>query len=91
MYKIYFRGRVIKQLNKKLHPRDKDKVIFYLEKLAVNPFTQELDIKKLTAYAYFEKGYRLRVGEIRVFYEIDTDKKEIIVYNIDYRRTTTYS
>jgi len=48
-------------------------IIDKIKKLAVDPYSKELDIKKLKG----TEGYRLRVGEYRVIY--DFDKKKLIV------------
>lgn len=63
------------------------KVANKLKLLEKNPFEQGLDIKKL---AGTKKSYRLRVGEIRAIYQLEMDLKEIIIVDIDFRRTTTY-
>lgn len=33
-----------------------------------------------------EKGYRIRIGDYRVLYEVDDPKKTIIIYKIAHRR-----
>ena len=38
--------------------------------MAINPYEQSLDIKKLKGI----EGYRMRVGEYRVIYEIENQK-----------------
>lgn len=48
-------------------------VIDRIKRMAVDPYSKELDIKKLKG----TEGYRLRVGEYRVIY--DLDKKKLIV------------
>ncbi|OGM24551.1 hypothetical protein A2627_03445 [Candidatus Woesebacteria bacterium RIFCSPHIGHO2_01_FULL_39_28] len=90
MYKVVFRERVIKSLKRRIHPKDREKILSKVEDLAQDLFSRSLDIKKLLAFENLEKTYRLRVGEFRVFYELDTKTKSIIIYKIDYRKTTTY-
>lgn len=72
-------GRLPKNLQKKIAKK--------LKQLEGDPFQKGLDIKKL---AGTEKSYRLRVGELRLIYQMDTNLKEIFVADIDFRRTTTY-
>jgi len=33
-----------------------------------------------------EKGYRIRIGDYRVLYEVDDRKKSVIIYKIAHRR-----
>ncbi|PJE68902.1 hypothetical protein COU96_02730 [Candidatus Shapirobacteria bacterium CG10_big_fil_rev_8_21_14_0_10_38_14] len=90
MYKVAFRERTLKFLTKKLPFKSRKKVLKKIETLAKNPFTPTLDIKKLSFFKNLQKAYRLRIGNLRIIYELDTKKKKIIIYQIDYRRTTTY-
>lgn len=90
MYKVFFREKALKALQRKLHPKDKDRILQRIEVLSEDPFSSSLDVKKLSGFENIQKAYRLRVGEIRVIYELDTQTKKIIIYKIDYRRTTTY-
>lgn len=86
MYKLIIRPTVEKHFAK-LPKKLKEKILKNLKKLENNPFQAGLDIKKLIGP---QKSYRLRVGELRVIYELYTDGKEIFVTDIDFRRTTTY-
>lgn len=47
-----------------------------LDILKANPFDNHLDIKKLQGY---ERRYRLRIWDYRIFYEIYNDKLIIVV------------
>lgn len=86
MYILIVRPRAERHLRKL--PRNlKVKILKNLAKLRNGPFQAGLDVKKL---AGTEKSYRLRVGELRVIYQVDTKVKEIVVVDIDFRRTTTY-
>ena len=71
----------------KLPQKLQERVLKNLKKLENNPFQVGLDIKKL---AGTEKSYRLRVGELRIIYQLDTSTKNISIEDIDFRRTTTY-
>lgn len=90
MYKVFFRERTLKFLAKKLPPKTKNQILRKIESLAKNPFARNLDIKKLSFFKNLEKAYRLRTGNLRIIYELDSENKKIIIYQIDYRRTTTY-
>lgn len=86
MYKLIIRPRAEKHFAK-LPQKLKEKVLKSLKKLEDNPFQAGLDVKKLIGT---QKSYRLRVGELRVIYELYTNSKNIFVTDIDFRRTTTY-
>lgn len=64
-----------------------EKVARKLKLLAESPFQTGLDIKKL---AGTEKSYRLRVGELRIIYQMNSQLKTIFVADIDFRTSTTY-
>ncbi len=86
MYKITIRPKAEKHFARV--PKNlQEKIAKKLKQLEKDPFQVGLDIKKL---AGTQKSYRLRVGELRVIYQMDTNLKEIFVVDIDFRRTTTY-
>ncbi|MBI2314798.1 hypothetical protein HYU93_01945 [Candidatus Daviesbacteria bacterium] len=86
MYKLIIRSRAEKHFAK-LPQKLQEKVLKSLRKLENDPFQVGLDIKKLTGT---QRSYRLRVGEIRVIYQLDTNLHKIFAEDIDFRRTTTY-
>lgn len=86
MYSLLIRPKAEKNFAK-IPQKLKLKVLQNLKKLEQDPFQNSLDVKKLTGT---KRSYRLRVGEIRVIYELDTKTKEIFVGDIDFRRTGTY-
>ena len=86
MYNLVVRPKAEKHFAK-LPQKLKEKVLKTLKKLEANPFQDTLDIKKLIGT---KKSYRLRIGEIRIIYQLDTNDKNISVEDIDFRRTTTY-
>lgn len=86
MYTLIVRPRAEKHFAKFPY-KLKEKVLKSLKKLENNPFQAGLDVKKL---AGTQKSYRLRVGEIRAIYQIDTNLHQISVEDIDFRTTTTY-
>lgn len=86
MYKVTIRPKAEKHFAR-LPKNLQEKVAKKLKQLGENPFYPGLDIKKLVGT---EKSFRLRVGELRIIYQLDTALKEIFVVDIDFRRTTTY-
>ncbi len=57
------------------------RIIRAVEALTSNPFTQQS--KKLHGV---EQIYRLRVGDFRIIYEVDSSAKIITIYHIGYRK-----
>lgn len=81
MYTLLFHPQVKKQI-KRLHPQDKKRLSKALSQLTKNPFSRSLDTKKLTE----TKGsFRLRVGDFRILYFLETKKKIIYVWEVGYR------
>ena len=86
MYSLIVRPKAERHFAKL--PRNlQEKIAKKLKHLENDPFQSGLDIKKL---AGTQKSYRLRVGELRVIYQLDSSIKKISVEDIDFRRTTTY-
>ena len=54
------------------------KIVYALEEIAKNPYSNHLDIKRLQNY---ENHYRLRIAKYRILYEII--EKEILIYAYD--------
>jgi mRNA interferase RelE/StbE len=80
MYKIEYSKTAIKKLNKSpknLVKRIQDK----LTEIAKNPYGDNPNLKKLVG----REGYRLRIGDWRIIYEINNDKIVILVLDIDTR------
>ena len=65
----------------KLHPTDRKKVIQIISKLT-DPFKPNLNVKKMVETKNF---WRIRIGKIRVIYEIDNKLKAVIIRRIRYR------
>ena len=77
MYKITFKKEATKSLIK--IPRNVAKAIREkLEVIAANPYADHPNAKKLQG----RDGYRLRVGDWRVIYEIQNEQLVILVLNI---------
>jgi len=80
VYKITYTTQAAKALLKM--PRNIAQLIREkMEQVAVDPFASISNAKKLQA----RSGYRLRVGDWRVIYEINTDQVVIIVMKISPR------
>lgn len=80
MHKIFFTKKAEKELNY-LSSIDKKRILEKIHQLAF-PFSLNLDIKKLINISGF---YRLRIGKIRIIFEIIQKKKEIWIRKIGYR------
>lgn len=77
MYKITFKKEAAQSLNK--IPRNAARLIREkLEAIAANPYADHPSSKKLQG----RDGYRLRVGDWRVIYEIQNDKLLILVLRV---------
>lgn len=83
-YKVIFSRKAIKALEK--FPRDYQiKIQEGIHKLSSDPF--KMDLEKMQSS---DATHRLRVGPYRLFLQIDTTTKEIIVSTIKRRTTQTY-
>lgn len=80
MYHVDFKQSVTKDL-KKLERRFRNKILAKIQKLAVNPYKE--NIKKLSLSQVF---FRLRVGDYRVVFQIDHENRLIIIYYIRHRK-----
>ena len=77
MYRIQYRSSAVKILRRL--PRNVAKtVVGKINQLAENPYAPNNNITRLTG----EPGYRLRVGDWRVLYEIDDDTLVIEIIKI---------
>jgi len=81
MIKVFFHPKT-KRFLKKITHKDLVQVIKKIEQLQKNPFDKQLDIKKLATKG---NSYRLRIGKIRVIYEVDFRKNILYIYDIDFR------
>lgn len=82
MFRIFYHPRAYKFL-KKLPKNQIRQIIAKIDKLEDNPFSKEANIKKL---ATTKRSFRLRIGNIRVVYEVASEKKIIYINDIDFRR-----
>lgn len=80
MYKVLFTKKSIKELDK-LATADIRRTILTLKSFTY-PFSSKYDIRKMAGAPDY---YRLRIGNIRILFELDHDLKEIWVRKIAYR------
>ena len=85
MYQVKLYKKALKSL-KKIPAEYQIRIKRILPKLKENPFT--LDITKLGAP--HQSSHRLRIGDYRIFIDIDTTNKIIIIIAIERRTTQTY-
>lgn len=61
------------------------RVLMVLEALGQNPApVPEYDVKKLSG---MYDTYRIRIGEIRIEYEVDWDSKQVQILAVEFRRS----
>ncbi len=85
MYKVIFSKKAVKDLSK-IVINDQKQIHKHILKLSQDPFF--VDIKKLEPTS--AGTHRSRTGSYRLFLNIDTESKEIIVAKIERRTTVTY-
>jgi len=79
-YKIFWKTSAERDL-RRLNARHITKIVKAIEGLIITPFPKQS--RKLRGA---ERAYRLRVGDYRVIYEVDTKTKNIIVYHVRHRK-----
>ena len=77
VYRVLFTKSADKTL-RKLPRNVAQRIRRSLDALATNPYAEHLDVTKLQN----RPGYRLRVGDWRVVYEIENDELIILVLRI---------
>lgn len=80
MYGVLFTKSADRTL-RKLPRNTAQRIRRSLDDLATNPYAEHLDVTKLQN----RPGYRLRVGDWRVIYEIENDELIILVLRIGSR------
>ncbi len=78
MYDIILSKRVKKFLDK-LNSKDRERIIYSLEKLSIRPRSY---LKRLVG----EKSYKFRVGDYRIIVDLEKDKLLILVIDIGHRK-----
>lgn len=81
MYKVVIHPRAYKFI-KRLPERQAILLQRKLEKLGFNPFQSRLDVKRMKLT---KRSWRLRLGKIRVIYEVLEKEKAIWVAKIKFR------
>ncbi len=78
-YSINIKKSVEKDL-RKLPKAVINRVVEAIERLEENPYPRQSKKLKST-----ERTYRLRVGNYRIIYQVDEERKEVIVYHVRHR------
>lgn len=81
MYKLLYHPAVAKFF-KKLSKDEARKIIEKMNTVATNPYAPNTNIKRM---ADSVKSYRLRVGNIRVIYELNSTTQTIYIMDADFR------
>ncbi|MEW6456443.1 MAG: type II toxin-antitoxin system RelE/ParE family toxin [Acidobacteriota bacterium] len=79
-YKVQWKHSAEKDLSK-IDLKDIPRIIEAVDSLANNPFPPQN--RKLQAV---ERFYRIRVGDYRVIYQVDTKSKTVTIYYVRHRR-----
>ena len=79
MYELMYSASALKQLEK-LDKPIKERILITLERLRIRP--ESCDIKKLVGMS----GFRLRVGDYRVIFDIEKEKVLIFILQIGHRK-----
>ncbi len=79
MYALIYSSLALKQLEKLDHVI-RDRILISLERLRIRP--ESCDIKKLVGM----QGYRFRVGDYRVIFDMEKDKLLILVLQVGNRK-----
>lgn len=82
MYSVILKSQAEKFFARKLDKRTQSNVASKIDRLAQNPFSPITNATKLQD---MKSGYRLRIGNVRVVYEIDSTTQRIIVWKIAFR------
>jgi mRNA interferase RelE/StbE len=83
-YSLELAKRARKQLDL-LPPDDRARILAALHQMADDPYSG--DIKRLKGHRF---GWRRRVGDYRILYDLDSVRSVIIVAMVERRTTTTY-
>ena len=79
MYELIYADTALKQL-RKLEKDTQQRILNALERLRIRP--ESCDIKKLVGMP----GFRFRVGNYRVIFDIEKEKLHILVLQIGHRK-----
>ena len=81
LYRIEFKRSAEHDI-RKISPPIVSNIFRKIEALAGNPFPQQ----SLKLSGVVEVTYRLRVGDYRVIYEVDSEAKIIIIHHVRHRK-----
>ena len=79
MYELIYSPTALKELEK-LENKIQVRIVTVLERLRIRP--DSCDIKKLVGSA----GYRIRVGDYRVIFDMDHEKLYILLLKMGHRK-----
>ena len=79
MYELIYSDTALKQL-RKLTRDVQLRILTALERLRIRP--ESCDLKKLVG----QPGYRFRVGDYRIIFDIEREKLHILVLQVGHRR-----
>ena len=83
-YELRYKSSFYKDL-KKIDHSIRPKLLETTQRLADDPFPRQAEPLQGA-----DQTYRLRVGDYRVLYQVDTKAKIVAVYHVRRRTTTTY-
>ncbi len=66
---------------KKIHNKDKNKILLAIEKLAIKPKESGKELK-----GKHKSKYSMRVGNYRILYQVKEDKLIVLVVGLGHRR-----
>lgn len=71
-----------------LDGRQKERMDHIVDVLSLNPWpARDFDLSKISG---LEDCFRIRTGQFRVCYHVDTMKREITIYRFERKGETTY-
>lgn len=79
MYELIYSPAALKALEK-LEKGTKERIISALERLRIRP--ESCDLKRLIGMP----GYRFRVGDYRVIFDMDKNEVQILILKIGHRK-----
>ncbi len=82
MYKLSVNDKTLKKIVK-FTPSDQKKIYKTFKELEQDPFPQGKDLKKLAGSTF--PLWRIRIGDLRIVYELSSQEKIVRIIKIDYR------
>jgi len=79
-YEIQWKDSAERDL-RNIEPQQVPRIVKAVESLVDNPFPRQH--RKLRGS---ERDYRIRVGDYRVIYQVDTKRKVLTIYHVRHRR-----